>query len=64
MADTKITIYVDWMNLIKQEEYPDWTIKYFAKQLWDSDVWEEIMYGWTNVEASSVDEVKDLLSSK
>ena len=63
MSDTKITIYVDWTYLIKQEEYPDWTIKYYAKQLWDSEVWEEIMYGWTNVEASSVDEVKDLLSS-
>lgn len=63
MSDTKITIYVDWMYLIKQEEYPDWTIKYSAKQVRDQDVWEEINYWWSNVEASSVDEVKELLSS-
>jgi len=64
MTDTKITIYVDWTYLIKQEEYPDWTIKFFAKQVLDSETREEIMYGWSNVEASSVTEVKDLLTSK
>ena len=63
MSDTKITIYVDWTYLIKQEEYPDWSIKYYAKQVWDQDLWEEINYWWSKVEASSVDEVKDLLSS-
>ena len=63
MSDTKITIYVDWTYLIKQEEYPDWTTKYYAKQVRDTEVWEEINYWWSNVDASSVEEVKQLLSS-
>lgn len=41
-------IYIHWMYLIKETSI-NWETKFFAKQLLDTELREELMYWWSEV---------------
>lgn len=67
MNNSTQVIYIVGTYLIKEETSESWEKRFFAKQVLDEEVWEELLYwrseakGPNNEPATSVDEVKKLL---
>lgn len=59
-------IYIAWTYLIKEEDV-NWEKKFYAKQVLDNEVWEELLYWRSEVKGqpmnkiTSVDDVKKML---
>lgn len=60
----KERFYVHWMYLIKEVEKDNGDVSYQAKMVFDSEIREELLYWWSDIDpkkADTLDKVKSLL---